>query len=134
MTLHELGAPELATDEALARFNHHIHRAGCLTPGLGRTGNEPPEPIWMASSLRGEVHAALMDYFTILSGHRNMSLADLTPEAVANLGGDARVSRQLWQKRRAEALRAAGVSDKKIAGRLGVDPKTIRLWLGNRKG
>jgi hypothetical protein len=132
VTLHELRSPELASDEALFRFNGHIHRAGSVTPALARTGTEPPELGALATSLRGELHAALIAYFTHLSGHVHMSLANLSPEAVTTLGGDVRGSRQLWQKRRAEALRAAGISDKKIAERLSVDPKTIREWLGNR--
>lgn len=128
---HQLNDPAGVADQVLANFNLHVAAAGCATVGLVRGPDGIPTLGVNTPTLRARLHALLAGWFTAKHGGIEQEKPPPVGEAHAVLRGQ-RESRREWQKRRAAALRAEGVSDNQIAQRLRVDPKMLRIWLGNR--
>ncbi len=110
--VHRVGDPANLDDMDEARFNSYI-------------GEAP--------TLRGVLHVALVERIAGKASDAQHNLASITIAEAEKVLTAKRESRQEWQKKRAAALRAEGLADKRIAQQLNVDPKTIRNWLGNRE-
>lgn len=132
VTLSQLVPPAYPSDEVISAFNEHVALSGCATIGLARDDQGLPTLGFVTSTLRARIHADIVGYLTARTG-----VQVLPPTArigaAQSLIRDRRTSRLELMKQRAMALRTEGLSDKKIAQRLKVDPKTIRNWIGNRE-
>jgi hypothetical protein len=132
IALHRLLDPQLASDDEIMAFNTHIAEAGCVTPALVPAQGGRRSMGFATPTLRGELHAALVGYFTGQSGGLYLDAADVSTEDAHATVVDARRAQTERQKQLAAAWRAQGMSDKQIGHRLGKDPKMIRIWLGRR--
>ncbi len=131
--VYRVGDPARLDDMDEARFNSYIAEAGCATIGISRDRAGIPTLGVQASTLRGILHVALVERIAAKAGDAQRNLASITIAEAEKVITAKRESRQEWQKKRAAALRAEGLADKRIAHQLNVDPKTIRNWLGNRE-
>ncbi len=129
---HRVGEPTQLDNMDEARFNDHLAEAGCATIGISRDAYGVPTFGFLASTLRGRLHVALVGWIAAKAGDARWNLAAMTIVEAEEVITKKRDTRLEWQKKRAAALRAEGISDKRIAHQLGYDPKTIRNWLGPR--
>ncbi len=130
---HRVGDPTNLDDMDEAQFNSHIAEAGCATIAISRDVDGVPTFGFGASTLRGQLHVALVQRVAAKVGDMPWGFAGILPADAEKVLAVKQDTRQAWQKKRAAALRAEGVPDKQIAHQLGYDPKTIRNWLGPRE-
>ncbi len=117
-------------------FNEHLALAACAIMALRFDEVGRLTQSFAPLSLRGVLHATLVRAAAYHAGERRVNIHQTSgAEAKAYIGGE----REAFEQRRmqirtgrAAHLRAEGRSDIAIARQMGVQPKTIRDWLGPR--
>lgn len=125
--------PTGKTLEVVEHFNYRLAIAGCATVRLDIGPHQRFVRGLATDTLRANIHAAATILLSYLAGDR----ADVDVRTTSGKAAEALVGRyhRQWveeQKGLAARLRAE-VSDRELAARLGIPPRTIRDWLGTRE-
>ena len=118
------------SDAVLEAFNDHIALAGCATPSLTRNADGTVGRGFQSSTLRGQLHAFLVDGLADLAG--DLLHANVTTKSVTDLRARAEEAKRVWRDRdraRVRLLHAAGESNYSIQRRTGYSLKRIRAAL-----
>jgi len=117
-------------DEVLEGFNAHIAVAGCATPSLARNVAGTIGRAFQASTLRGQLHAILVEVLAELAGdllHANVS--HRTQEELRRISDQARREWNLRQDDLIRMLAMGGLTIPQIQQRTGHGRDKVRKAL-----
>lgn len=122
-----LTGPEPPSPTSVATFNERVASAACVTPGLLHEDGRVVL-AWAATTLRGELHAALIGAVASITGNNVLNVRELSGDR-----GKAVITAQraaLGERDRAHAreLFGEGKSVNAVAKTLQIDRKTARAW------